>query len=512
MRRRMSLIAGWLMALALLAGATPPGRAAEGPALRVGVSGAIDGFDPDLAQDFAGVSARQAVYEGLVAYAPGEASITGRLAQSWRVSKDGLTYTFILRDDVTFHDGSRMTSADVLASFERRRLAPWPLSRPVAGVAAMSAPDPGTFVLRLTRPLPWLLDALAGAWGPKVISAAALAAHAADDHAHGWLDRHDAGTGPYRLDGVRSAGVTLRRFDGYWGERPWFAEVETTFLRDPVARVLALRARRLDILADCYPLDVLGRLPGGYAAHSFPSMNLLALFPNPLGGLAREELRIATMAPVNPKYWLNGLYGAHAMAAESLFPHAMFETLDPIELPDDAEHARRTVIKLQAAALRLAFPLEDEAALRQVADVLATQFRVINLIVYEQPVPMAAVAQFDRAPAMAPDLLLARLAPGEADPEVLADRFYLSRSAGNVFGVLNPSADRLLRQAEQAGTPESKVKAWQLAAKRLFDGGGVVPLADLHTIIVHRNKLGGFVSWPAFPPGAFDYARVTEAE
>ena len=45
--------------------------------------------------------------------------IEGDLAESWTVSPDRMTYTFRLRPDIRFHDGSRLTSADVAASYER---------------------------------------------------------------------------------------------------------------------------------------------------------------------------------------------------------------------------------------------------------------------------------------------------------------------------------------------------------------------------------------------------------
>ena len=84
----------------------------------------------------------------------------GDLAESWTVSKDQLTYTFKIRKGVKFHDGSEMTSKDVKASYDK-------ILHPPAGVkslrkeayesiAAVDAPDPTTFVVKLK--LPGVLD------------------------------------------------------------------------------------------------------------------------------------------------------------------------------------------------------------------------------------------------------------------------------------------------------------------------------------------------------------------
>ena len=79
--------------------------------------------------------------------------IEGDLAESWEVSKDGLTYTFKLRKDVKFHDGSDFTSADIKATYER-------IINPAAEVISarkaqhqdikqIDTPDPHTVVFRL---------------------------------------------------------------------------------------------------------------------------------------------------------------------------------------------------------------------------------------------------------------------------------------------------------------------------------------------------------------------------
>jgi peptide/nickel transport system substrate-binding protein len=104
--------------------------------------------------------------------------IIGDLAESWSVSPDRLTYTFKLRPNVLFHDGSRMTSADVKASYER-------IARPPAGVvsarrvdyAAISSidtPDPLTVVVHLQWPEAAMLANFASPWN-CIYSAAKLA-------------------------------------------------------------------------------------------------------------------------------------------------------------------------------------------------------------------------------------------------------------------------------------------------------------------------------------------------
>src|SRR5262245_16076256 len=80
----------------------------------------------------------------------------GDLAESWTVSKDGLTYTFKLRRGVKFHDGSEMTSRDVKASYDKIVFPPAGVASARKGayrtVEAIEAPDAYTVRFRLKWP------------------------------------------------------------------------------------------------------------------------------------------------------------------------------------------------------------------------------------------------------------------------------------------------------------------------------------------------------------------------
>ena len=144
----------------------------------------IGTFDPDNGFETGAMSAINNVYEGLVEYGPGSTRIVGRLAKSWDISDDGLTYTFHLVDGVKFHDGTPFNAAAVIKSFERRRDHGLILSYFLANVKDMRAPDDSTVVLTLGHPQPSLLDALSSPWGPKIISPKALAEHDNGDFAN----------------------------------------------------------------------------------------------------------------------------------------------------------------------------------------------------------------------------------------------------------------------------------------------------------------------------------------
>jgi len=141
-------------------------------------------------------------------------AITGDLAESWTVSPDQLTYTFRLHPDVSFHDGSKLTAADVKASYERLR-------NPPAGVvsvrkadfediAAIETPDPRTVVFRLRAANAAMPAVFASPWN-CIYSAPKLA----EDPT--FPARTILGSGPFRfVEQVPGSHWVGARFDGYF--------------------------------------------------------------------------------------------------------------------------------------------------------------------------------------------------------------------------------------------------------------------------------------------------------
>jgi peptide/nickel transport system substrate-binding protein len=126
--------------------------------------------------------------------APNYPQIVGDLAESWNVSPDRLTYTFKLRPNILFHDGSKLTSADVKASYERVVHPPAGVvsARKVdyAAVASIDTPDPRTVVFHLQWPEAAMLANFASPWN-CIYSAAKLA----EDPQ--FPKTHILGTGPF---------------------------------------------------------------------------------------------------------------------------------------------------------------------------------------------------------------------------------------------------------------------------------------------------------------------------
>ena len=102
-----------------VADAQTPKRGGE---LRFAVSAEPPDYDCHAATSFAFIHPVRPHYNTLLKFDPANyPKVVGDLAESWEQSEDGLTYTFKLKQNVKFHDGTPLTSEDVKASYERIR-------------------------------------------------------------------------------------------------------------------------------------------------------------------------------------------------------------------------------------------------------------------------------------------------------------------------------------------------------------------------------------------------------
>lgn len=183
------------------------------------------------------------IYEGLVTRTQ-ENEIETRLASEYEVSPDGLTYTFTLNEGITFHDGSALTSADVVASYQTVKTdAGVQGNAEFAGVETITAPDEKTVVITLAEPDQNFLFTLTGPAGLVFKSGDKTDLKTAEN-----------GTGPFALERwAKGSTITFARYDDYWGEKTGVAEVVFHYIPDFTAGVNAALDGTLDVLTAVDP-------------------------------------------------------------------------------------------------------------------------------------------------------------------------------------------------------------------------------------------------------------------
>jgi len=288
-------------------------------------------LDPALSTDVPTGRAVGYLFDGLTQFTP-EAKVQPGLAERWEVSPDGLTYTFHLRQGVTFHDGTPLTAKNVLASWQRvldpkvRGGRGWPLY-PIRGakdfaegkgtsIAGLSAPDDRTIVVTLTEPLaifPKLLAMPVAAIVPPTIPAN--------------FGERPIGTGPWKLvEWKHDDYLLFARNDKYWGGPPKADSLRARIIAEPSTTVAEFEGGTVDVL----------QIPAGDASQwqetddkratlmQAPALQLVYIAINTTRGpLADARVRRAINHAIDTKTIVNQLVSGRGRRAAGVIPPSL---------------------------------------------------------------------------------------------------------------------------------------------------------------------------------------------
>lgn len=219
--------------------------ARRGGTLRISVDQAVGVLNPLLTRVNPEYLVAELLYNALTRLAP-DMSAQPDLAASWSANPELTEWTFKLRPNVSFHDGSPCTARDVAATFtailDPKTASP---ARPNIGpVASVTAQDDATVLFRLSGPYADLPVALA--YTNAKIVPAAIASGGLDQ-----LSRKAVGTGPFKLQAYEpDRRVLLVRNDSYFdAPRPYVDRVEVLVYPDPTAETSALLSGDTDLMS-----------------------------------------------------------------------------------------------------------------------------------------------------------------------------------------------------------------------------------------------------------------------
>jgi len=466
--------------------------------------------DPDVFFDLELGSLTNAVYDTLLRYKPGGSELEGVLAQSWDVSPDGLTFTFHLRDGLTFADGTTMDSAAIQKAFERKAAVQGPPSYILKEVAGYAAPDPKTFVITLSTPVNNFLYRLASPAGSLITNAAVVAAHTeSDDMGKGWLGTHSAGSGPYEISSfVPDDRIVLARNENYWGTKPYYKQVVLKVIPDAASQQLQTEQGDVDLMSGIGPeaaaqIESQGKVGldavQGYNQMFFQVNVTKAPFDDPkiVQALQRAIPYQQIVDTVLGKY--GKVSTQTAPAGQMPAGTATYEpALDPNALKEASAGADKSVMITMGQ-----FTPDQAQIFARVNEFVAEVLRAAGYQVQIVQVPAADYFGFVGAPDKAPSLMLSNQPGDGSQPSNWYDLFFRTDGALNVGGVGSPDVDRLLDQGNAVPTgKDPDYDAFSKAADLIRDQGAMIPIADVNTLYVHNLGLTGvemmLVLSPAF--------------
>ena len=183
-----------------------------------------------------------ALHDAMVKPMPGGVT-TPSLAESWTVSKDGLTYDFVVRNGVKFHNGDPVTAEDVKFSFDRYRGGAAKLLKEKVREVRVIDPRRVRFVLK--EPWPDFLTFYGTtATGAGWVVPKKYVEKVGDEG----FKKAPIGAGPYRFVSMNPGiELTLEAFDGYWRKVPAVKRVVIKSVPDETTRAAALKRGEVDV-------------------------------------------------------------------------------------------------------------------------------------------------------------------------------------------------------------------------------------------------------------------------
>ena len=220
--------------------------------LVIGLGSEATTMDPHFYNLGPNTEITESVFDRLVHHDADINAIPG-LAETWSVADDGLTWTFNLRKDVAFHDGSPFTAKDVIFSFDRLAKvinSPSSFEKFLRLIDDVTVVDNHTLIIRAKSSSPLLLNDLE----QIAIVPAHLGLQQADAYNTGSAM---IGTGPYKyLEWKRGDRVVLTANTDYWGKKPIWDKVTLKALTNNTSRTSALLAGDVDVISFVPTVDI----------------------------------------------------------------------------------------------------------------------------------------------------------------------------------------------------------------------------------------------------------------
>jgi peptide/nickel transport system substrate-binding protein len=226
----------------------------RGGTLSEGVIGAPRFINPILANSPADLDMTALVYSGLMRK-NGDATLTPDLAEKYEMSKDGLTYTFTLKDNISFHNGEPVTADDVVFTINKAKDSVIKSPRKVNwdGVSVQKINDK-TIQFNLKQPFPSFLEnATLGIMPASLWNNSAIELNDANTS--------PVGSGPYMIQSVsrESSGVIdsyeLTAFKDFALGEPYINTINLRFYSSEDDLVKALENKEVDQISSITPLN-----------------------------------------------------------------------------------------------------------------------------------------------------------------------------------------------------------------------------------------------------------------
>ncbi|MFH0789953.1 MAG: ABC transporter substrate-binding protein [Pseudomonadota bacterium] len=406
------------------------------------------------------------------------------LAESWSMTKAGRKWHFQIRPGVHFHDGSPLTTREIIASLNRIKGNPkYDPTGIYRNVQKLEAGKPRELIFHLKAPSPAFPNLMAYYSSP-VIKPACF-------ESQGRITGLVA-TGPFQVVRIRRGeSITLRAFPDYWGVKPFFQEILFKTIVDAQSRIMALMTGEVDAVADVggiLPEQVhqLTKDPHIVIKHQEVATTHYLFFNCRRPPFSKKTTRLWLAGLMEGQIWIKALtQGFSRPAGDFYTPLARdwaFGLVHPSTGEKPSRPGRVLTLLIHSGTIQR-WPYLELAQLLQERlnrEGLSTRIQVIEAGPFQE-----ALKKLDFDLVLQPNTLMT------GDPDFFYSYYIYSQGPHN-FGYHNQESDRLILEARQEMNKQRRRRLYRDLARLINTDLPVFPLYHDLSIYAHRKTIERF--------------------
>ena len=416
------------------------------------------------------------------------------LASRWEIP-DASTWTFTLRPDAKFHDGSTVTSADVKATLERILRLKGPIAPLWGTLDTVETPNPTTATLKFKSPI-----------GTVLAGAALLNILPANKIDQDGFFAKPIGSGPFKVSEFKpDSQLTLEANTGYWGGVPGLQSLIFRIIPETTARLTAIDTGEID-LTWTIPPDQLPKLKQNQKVTVTPTSSYTYYFiwmnaKRP--PFTDKRVRQAMAYALDVDAMTNELLGGIGKRAQAPIPSTVFGFAPQTPYKYDPAKAKQLLADAGYGGgneLDLIWHPGGGPQIQEIAQSVISYWNAVGVKVkndqQEQGIWLDNLIKLNW------DLDLQTNSVLTGDADFTLRRLYLSSANRN--GYANPDLDKLLNDAAQETDQKKRADLYAQADRLIWDEAvGIFPFEIVENYVAN-TKVRGFTPTPNGIPSFAD--------
>lgn len=461
------------------------------------------------------------IYESLLEFDKESFDLKPGLAHDWKVSEDGLTYTFYLREGVKFHDGTDFNAEAVKINFERWADPEHEFAFKEEGyvysmygtmfggfkgdeghvIDEIVVEDDYTVVFHLNRPLGFFLQNMG-------MSYFAITSPAALEKYGPTINENPVGTGPFKfVSWTKDDSIVLEKNENYWKEGlPKLDKVIFTVIPENAARLIALRSGDIDIMDGLNPDDAKGvEEDPDLVLHTRAANNFGYIgFQTEKAPMDNKLVRQAINYAIDRQAIADALYAGYAIPATNPLPPGYLgynDEVEPYEFNLDkakellAEAGYEDGFEIELWTMPVARPyMPDPETVAEIVQNNLAQIGITAKIHREEWAPyLEKTANGEQ------EMFMLGWSGTNGDPDYfLGSLLHTSGIGGsNYTRFSHPEVDQLLNEAKVAVDQDERAELYKKAQAIIHDEAPMVVLVHSTPVLATSKRVQNYVPHPS---------------